>query len=358
MKILTTVLSLLIAFSISAQDEIEYTVYLLGDAGEPLEEKGRKNLESLKKKLVEENENSLLLLLGDNVYPIGIPDASNDGYEQAIKKLNALVNLQRDYKGKLLFIPGNHDWEQGAKNGLGNVNRQEDHVTRILGEDAFEPSEGCPGPTLINLTDQIILIVFDSQWILHPHVKPGKNDGCEYDTNKEIYQAIQRTIDENKDKTIMVASHHPLETYGPHGGMFNFRQHLFPLTDAVDALYVPIPIIGSIYPLYRKYIGNIQDVAHPKYKEMKNSLEEIFSSHFGLIHVAGHEHSLQYSLYQNVHYVVAGSGSKNSPVKLKGNARYAVSETGYSRIVFYADGRIELEMWPYSAEKPTIFYLN
>jgi calcineurin-like phosphoesterase family protein len=357
-RIYLLLLHFAISLQLSGQDSLLYSIYLLGDAGEPLEAKGRKNLESLKAKLSEENENSILLFLGDNVYPIGIPDASNEEYREAMNKLNELVNLQQDFKGKMIFIPGNHDWAQGKEDGLAHVNRQEDHVTKILGKEAFQPSGGCPGPVMIELDHNIVLLIIDTQWILHRYNKSGKEDGCKFETEQEIYDELLKLIEQNKDKNIVVASHHPMQTYGMHGGTSNFRQHVFPLTDVVHGLYIPIPIIGSIYPLYRKYIGSIQDIAHPKYKEMKKNLENIFSSHMGLIHVAGHEHSLQYSLYRNVHYIVSGSGSKNSPVKKKGNARYAVSETGYSKIAFYSDGRIELELWPTGTESPAVFYLN
>lgn len=358
MKNILSIIFLILTLPLFAQNDIEYTLYLFGDAGEPLKEKGQKNINFLKQHIRSEGSNSMVLLLGDNIYDIGIPDESHKVHKESVDKLESLLTIQDSFQGRMLFIPGNHDWGQGDETGLENVKRQEELVTQVLGDQAFAPGNGCPGPTTVELSANILLIIIDTQWVLHPYDKPNSEQGCSVSTNEELYEELRNVIDQNKEKRIIVASHHPLQTYGMHGGRSNFRQHVFPLTEVVDPLYLPLPIIGSIYPLYRKYIGNIQDVAHPKYQEMKDSLEAIFASHMGMIHVAGHEHSLQYSLYQNVHYVVSGSATKNSPVKLKGNARYAESETGFSKIVFYSDGRIELEIWPTSADNPTIFYLN
>ena len=358
MRIILSLLFILFTSSLYGQGEIDYTLYLFGDAGEPLKEKGVKNIDFLQKHISTEGSNSMVLFLGDNIYDIGIPEEGHKEHEESMKKLEALLAIHEGFSGKMLFIPGNHDWAQGRETGLGNVNRQEKLVIEALGEQTFLPTTGCPGPSVVQLSDDILLIVIDTQWILHPYDKPDKEDGCKAGTLDGFYSELKNVIEDNKEKRIIVASHHPLQTYGMHGGRSNFRQHVFPLTEVVDPLYLPLPIIGSIYPLYRKYIGNIQDVAHPQYQDMKENLEQIFASHMGLIHVAGHEHSLQYSLYQNVHYVVSGSATKNSPVKLKGNARYAESAVGFCKIVFYSDGRIELEIWKTGDESPAIFYLN
>ena len=83
------------------------------------------------------------------------------------------------------------------------------------------------------------------------------------------------------------------DNYGEHGGIFTAKDHLFPLTDANEKLYIPLPVIGSIYPLFRKYLGDIQDTAHPLYKELVRGIGSILTEYPGSIYVAGHEHALQ-----------------------------------------------------------------
>jgi len=42
---------------------------------------------------------------------------------------------------------------------------------------------------------------------------------------------LRDTAYRNKDKKILFAAHHPLRSYGPHGGYYTWKQHIFPFTD-------------------------------------------------------------------------------------------------------------------------------
>src|SRR5690606_17881439 len=115
-------------------------------------------------------------------------------------------------------------------------------------------------------------------------------------------------LEENQEKIILVAMHHPFRSYGPHNGGYNWKDHLFPLTAASPDLYISLPVIGSIYPLYRSWFGDIQDLPHPKYEAMIQAFEKVFESHPNVIHVAGHEHGLSYVREESAHYILSGSG--------------------------------------------------
>ena len=81
-------------------------------------------------------------------------------------------------------------------------------------------------------------------------------------------------------------------------------------------------MLGSIYPLYRKLIGNIQDTPHPEYRLFRQLMHEELAKYPGVIYAAGHEHALQYITKDSVHYVVSGSAVKSTPVKLRGHAKF------------------------------------
>ena len=59
---------------------------------------------------------------------------------------------------------------------------------------------------------------------------------------------MQELLYKNRNKTIFLASHHPFQSYGTHGGYFSWKDHIFPLTAANENLYIPLPIVGSLYP--------------------------------------------------------------------------------------------------------------
>ncbi|HVG39974.1 MAG TPA: hypothetical protein VM888_00085, partial [Chitinophagaceae bacterium] len=95
---------------------------------------------------------------------------------------------------------------------------------------------------------------------------------------------------------------------------FGLKEWIFPLTVLNKYAYVPIPFV---YPLARAVFGNVQDVNHPLYRTMTNTIENalINSKHPNYITVAGHEHSLQMILKDSLHYIVSGSGSNLTKVK-------------------------------------------
>jgi hypothetical protein len=206
------------------------------------------------------------------------------------------------------------------------------------------PYNGCPGPIEFSVDDRIALILLDTQWFLQK-----KEHTCQTSNFEKIFYQIDSLMDKNK--MVIVAAHHPVLTYGSHGGVFSLRQHIFPLTDVNRSLYVPLPVIGSLYPLYRKIFGNIQDTASPKYKAMRRAMAKVLENHPGTIYLSGHEHALQYAFKNGVHYVVSGSGVNSTFVRKKGSARFVSQEHGFATITLFENGTSQLEFFSGDSEK-------
>ncbi|MGK7393213.1 MAG: BamA/TamA family outer membrane protein [Candidatus Cyclobacteriaceae bacterium M3_2C_046] len=329
------------------QGNNSFSLFFIGDAGAPQLENDP-NLYFLKEKLEEAGSNSAVVFLGDNIYPIGLPEKSHPLREISEKKLLAQLEILKDYNGKRFFIPGNHDWAKGKKEGLVYLENQEKFVENFFADavdNVFLPDNGCPGPVEISLNDDITLILFDSQWMLHSGPKPAEGSDCEYQSVQDVILGVEDMINRNSHKKIIVASHHPLFSYGTHGGTATLKQHIFPLTDLKPNLYIPFLGIGSIYPIYRKFFGNIQDIGHPTYKAIRNSLHNIFSEYPNLIHVAGHDHNLQYIMRDSVHYLISGSGSKVTQVKEKRFSQFARAENGFMQVEIQKNGEVYLKVW-------------
>ena len=325
----------------SFQEKPVHTVFLIGDAGEPYE---NPVLDLMKKEIQKSGANSSVVFLGDNIYPQGMPPVGHPLRAAAEVAINGQINTVKNFSGNIVFVPGNHDWAQGRDYGTEWLALQENYVENALDSaDVWLPSRGCPGPVEVSLNDKITLIAIDTQWFLHKGNKVTA--GCGVTSLTEVAALFQDALKRNAHKKVIVASHHPMFTYGIHGGVFSLKDHLFPLTASKKTknLYIPLPVLGSIYPLYRKWFGNIQDTAHPQYKRFRDGLVSLMSQHPDIVHVAGHEHALEHIQKEGMNFIVSGSGSKNNAhVKQKGDAKFASNITGYARLDYFANGRTEL----------------
>ena len=326
----------------------EFSIYLMGDAGEP-KLPNDANISFLKEKAREATKDDVLIFLGDNIYPKGLPDEEHPDRQIMENKLKPQLDIIRDFKGRAFIIPGNHDWAQGRRQGWDNVRNMEQFVTAYTGKpEAFLPKNGCPGPEEIILSDKVTLIILDTQYFLHSQAKAREADGCEAPGTGEALELLEDMIIRNANKHIIVAAHHPLYSYGPHGGKYKFlKANLFPLTEAksMKNLYIPLPGLGSIYWINRAVIGNIQDIPNPKYKIIRNVLLDILKKADNVVWANGHEHSLQYINRSNTHFVVSGSGSKTSHVVEGKGSQFFEEKRGFAELNYQDDGGVELAFW-------------
>ena len=310
--------------------EIEHTFYLIGDAGNSPKDEVSQGLQILKDNISDSNENSTLIFLGDNVYEKGIPKKKKKKkYKKAKNKLRAQTRIAEEFKGRSIFIPGNHDWYSG----LNGLKRQEELVENKLGKKSFLPQNGCPIEK-IDISESIVLILLDTQWYLTDWDKhPTINDNCEIKTRTKFLDEFEGLIKKARGKTTIVALHHPMFTYGPHGGKYSFTSHM-----------KPTPILGSLKNLIRKTSGiSNADLQNKFYDELKKHIVTIAQENEKTILVSGHEHSLQYIVKDNLPQIVSGSGSKTSETKLTGKAKFTYGAEGFAKLTVYKDGSSFIE---------------
>ncbi len=319
-------------------------VYLIGDAGEKTPG-GKLVIRNIAEQVKEDPKNSTVVFLGDNIYPKGMPEPGNKDREEAESIMTGMLAPILRSGCRVVLIPGNHDWEKGRRGGYQAVLRQERFLDSLSkGEQVLFPASGCPGPVTLDISTDILLVLIDTQWLLHENEKPGIDSDCEIKTGLDLHARLEGILKENKERKVIIAGHHPVYSNGIHGGRSNLKMHLFPLTDASPNLYLPLPIVGSLYPAYRKYAGSIQDLAHPRYQVLRKSFADLLSRYPNTIYAAGHEHNLEYIQEDGVHYLISGSGSKTTYVKERENSPFSRSEVGYMRLDFAESGRVDLEI--------------
>ncbi|MCZ6657519.1 MAG: metallophosphoesterase [Gammaproteobacteria bacterium] len=274
-------------------------VILVGDAGRP----HAGVLEGVGEWSTKFADKTAVVFLGDNVYEHGLPAGPAKTEKAALDRQIASVSSLHG-----LFIPGNHDWRAGRK----GISRQMTYVERSS-KIRFLPRDGCPGPSSYTPLDGILIIAVDTQWFLQESADAA---GCDLgeDPILEFSARVQRLLRSAEDRLVVVVAHHPPWTYGPHGGFYDWRDHLFPLTRLVSWAWIPLPAIGSLYPIARTLRKHSQDAFSPPYRKVQRQLADAFAVFDGrgpLIFAGGHDHSLQVIENRKPwgYVLVSGSGS-------------------------------------------------
>lgn len=333
--------------------KIVYEVLLIGDSGNIKRNQPDELLELMKVHLPI-NHPSSVIFLGDNVYPKGLPAENDLLRKDAEAVLNNHHQALKDYDGKIIFISGNHDWNKGKDDGLAYVLRQQNYVNQLFGSDeTFVPANGCPGPKEINVSDQLTIVAINTQWWVQKGDKPlGEKNGCGIESEEEFFTRLDEILDRNQFKRILIIGHYPIYSDSLHGGHYKLKHHLFPLTIYKKRAYLPLPGVGSLLPLYRKYFGAKEDLSHPRFRVLRKRLKQIFRKYSGLIYAAGHEHNLQFiEKYQN-NFIVSGSASKSTYVLDSKHSRFAISAKGFFKLKFYDDKKVKVETIIIDDENP------
>ena len=339
----TTLLMFCLLKYAGAQEPVQYRVILIGDAGEINKVRQAVLQDALQKNIPNK---TVAVFLGDNIYPRGM-ELTDKGQQKSIDILRSQYEGLRKAGIPVYFIPGNHDWDKSGPDGykkMLSVNQflrqQNDTMLQMI------PADACPGPHELVVADNLVIIAMDSEWWLYPFTNQTAETDCECKTKKDVLGKLHDILQRNKDKVILFATHHPFITYGPHGGYYNFKDHVFPLTSINKNWWLPLPVIGSLYPLLRKAFPPAQDVKNVLYSDMIKNVNEVLKTHPNLVHVSGHEHALQL-INGDVLQLVSGAGAKHTPVKKGRGAMYAKSFSGYVTADILPGNNIRLSFHTY-----------
>lgn len=322
-------------------EQLAVTLYLIGDAGDP-NPAGEPVLQALGRELVSGGRERVVLFLGDNAYPRGLPAPGDPERPEAERRLTAQVKAVIDGNATGYFVLGNHDWARYGKEGWSAARRQEAFVDSVgAGRVLLLPRDGCPGPSTVDIAGQVRLILLDTQWWLHPGPKPkDPTSTCPADADDEIVDSIRSAIRGAAGRLVVVAGHHPLATGGEHGGYFGWKDHLFPLRQF--GVWLPLPLIGSLYPSARQQGISPQDVTSRAYQHFIKALTRAFANQSPALYAAGHDHNLQVIAGGAVPIeLVSGGGiygHSGRATRIHGTL-FAQQASGFGRLDLSASGR-------------------
>lgn len=301
----------------------QHTFFLIGDAGNGFKDISSGSL--LTDQLKSASDKSTVLFLGDNIYPAGMPEINSSKRGQADAVLQNQIDMVSGFKGKTIFIPGNHDWYSNGSEGL---KREQEFVEKQLGKKSFLPKNGCAIET-VNIGNDVVLIIVDSQWYItewdnHPTI----NEDCIIKTRTQFLDEFRDEIKKARGKTTLVAIHHPMYSNGEHGGQYSFKSHL-----------TPLPVLGSLKNVMRKTSGiSNADMQNKNYNELKKNLVAAAQQNDKVIFISGHEHSLQYIAQDNLHQIISGSATKKSETRNTKGGKFSCGGNGYAVLDVFDDG--------------------
>jgi hypothetical protein len=317
------------------------TLLLVGDAGAPAADEPL--LRAVASEAAKDPARTLVVFLGDNLYPRGLPGEKGPSRREGERRLAAQADAGLVAGARVLFVPGNHDWDEMGKDGFAAVLRQERFLSHRSPRLLYAPGGGCPGPLLLPTPSGVTLAVLDTQWWLH-HEGPRPEGASSPCAAKNAEEAVAQLRAAAARGPVALLTHHPLATGGAHGDrMGDWKAHLFPLRDVAHTLWVPFPGIGSLWVAYRDLKGTGQDLASSRYRRLRADLAAALDGHPALFQASGHDHSLQVleaPVPAAKWVLVSGSGMypTGAAVSKLPSTRYSTAKAGFLRVRLSPDG--------------------
>jgi hypothetical protein len=303
-------------------DRVTATLYLVGDGGEVNTDRDAvlAHLAADIEAVARDGAGPpvVVAFLGDNIYDDGATALAAPADVEKLAGQVLAIGDAPNVRG--VFLPGNHDWANGAsmEDGREAVERQREWVASMA--DArnvrFLPDDGCPGPATEDVGESIHLVYIDTEWLLRD---PGGRCGSAAD----FYARLAEDLRANRDRVVVVLSHHPLASGGPHGGNV--------------ALLERGPLV---YYLAAKSGVSRQDLGSPAYSAMRRGIGRAIEESGAppLVHAAGHDHTLQVIRLAGPgepgYQLVSGALAKSENARRIDGTRYATNGFGYMRLEF------------------------
>lgn len=295
--------------------------------------------------------NVATVLLGDNLYPRGLPVGDDlDSASGAALRLQ----LGAARPSQTYVVLGNHDWNHTRRGGRARALNQIQAVERWAEANGAAavvlPGRICPVPTARDVGATFRLLFLDTQWWLHPD--DSSADYCPGTPhNPEALERVSRELlsllSGAGDRLTVVVAHHPLESGGPHGFHFGLRQHLLPLTDLHPGLALPLPVVGSLALALRPSLTT-QDLRSVKYRHLRRWADRTLAGQGVFAWAGGHEHGLQVIEGGGAArwHLVSGAATpeKREPIAVLPRTRLAAARNGYLRLDGDGSGNAKVTM--------------
>ena len=298
-----------------------FTLYLAGDGGAAYSVESTPALAMLRDSLEACEGSCGVLFLGDNVYTSGLSPQGHPDRARGEQILDAQIEVARLATGPAIFLPGNHDSGGGGTGGdLHRLEEMERYIIDRLGDRAFLPRGGDPGPVVLHPHPAVALIIINSQWWFEADHRGERTGRLPEASRRDIVQRLDDLVREQSGRHVVLATHHPVRSAGDH------------------ALY---SLGFSPSGLARQVLGAPQDYSDRHYQRYRHDILSLAERHPDLIIASGHEHNLTYFDTPG-HHIVSGSLSKPEWASERTGATFASGDAGFAALRFSASGDAHL----------------
>jgi hypothetical protein len=317
-----------------------------GDGTTPTLTKLKERLQSL------EPKNAVVVFTGN--YSVGeLPSESDVGRDTAERHILAHVLATQDfYKrgGKVYFLVGHQDFAEGGTKAVRRLRKfLNSAFEAVLGErdpndkntvDVM-PEAACGTPTRLEVTDKVGLLLVNSQWWMQDWLgDPDFNEGCEAKTRKSFQGNLMDMFRSYRNRRLVIASHHPMASYGQLGGAFTAGAHAS-----------PFPIVGTAWVLARQAGLVPQYQNHP----MVNSYVELVLNEAdrngSYVFASGHDANLQHLTLKRQAQVISGTSAMTAaPAVGADEGDFSASVSGWAELALDPTGAGEARYFSSNGE--------
>ena len=203
--------------------QLSYQVFLVGNTGAGTRQDLAPTLSLLREQLAVAGEAAAVVFLGDLLPCCGMPEVDAPKRVEAEERLLDLIETVQGFSGRVVFIPGDHDWgrpgDEGRLGATALVRMEEFLETTLDRGNVFRPDEGFPGPDEIRLTSDIRLVALNTNWFLTEQERPT-GDAGDFDVTEDgdVYVELEDLLLKRSTRDMLVVGHHPIYSNGAHGG--------------------------------------------------------------------------------------------------------------------------------------------
>lgn len=307
---------------IGQSPRVKHCIYLIGNIADI---QHKETYGAHLRQLVESNRQARAIIFnGDFINP-------DKPFKQEYEGIYTLLDQLKDLPVRIIFIPGDRDWDDNGLNGLEMVQLIEDLVNNGQYLNVEWPlKNGCPGPKLISIAEDLKIIAINTQWWNHRYKKPTPETAiCGIASDDAFFEEIEDMVDENVIGNLVIAGHFPMSSNGKYGGKFPLKDWLF-----------PVPILSSMKTAYRQNIGYNYETVNERFEPFKEGMLDLFADHFSLIYSSGHEQNIE--IIKDNHNVFINSGAPEFGgfVAKTRKTSFASKDPGIVSLFFDNDGAV------------------
>lgn len=288
-------------------------------------------LDAIQQHLNNDNNDFTIIINGDFVDKNGLGTKPEQG---DLDKLDRLIEIAGD-RGKIIFIPGDREWDNGGKRGLKKVKALEKYLESKLGKgNVIFPQKGCLGPGIIDIGEHLRIVAINTQWFLEENIGPEEEDAdCGLLNETEFWFEIEDAIGDSENRNVIIAGHHPVLSFGQYAGYKLAKKHLSP------------PIVGSFIAGYHQNVGGKRDLSQRRLKAYASRMLHLTQRFSGAIFISGHEYDTQVLFKNDTYHINSGAFAKGRPVGREKETLYRQKQPGFAKLIFEEDGNVSVQVY-------------